>query len=165
METQIIKIMSRPIDIPSFITRCIHQLKPLADTKNISVEAQIAPDIPGMIGDPEHLQRVLINLLDNAIKFSDPGSRVVLRVVSNKKRTRLDFSVSDNGPGIPEEEQSLIFNKYYRAKGVRDHMDGVGLGLNISQNIVELHKGTIWVKSTVGHGSTFGFTLPASKNK
>jgi len=162
LESQIIKIVARPLDISSFITGCIHQLKPLADTKKISVEAQIAPDISGMMGDPEHLQRVLINLLNNAIKFSDPESKVVLRVVSNKKRTKLNFSVSDNGPGIPEEEQSLIFNKYYRARGVRDHMDGVGLGLNISKNIVEFHKGTIWVKSTVGHGSTFGFTLPTS---
>ena len=165
LESQTIEIIALPLDISSFITGCIHQLKPLADTKKISVEAQIAPDLPGMIGDLEHLQRVLTNLLNNAIKFSDPGSRVVLRVVSNKNRTKLDFSVSDNGPGIPKEEQSLIFNKYYRARGVRDHMDGVGLGLNISKNIVEFHKGTIWVKSTVGHGSTFGFTLPASKNK
>jgi signal transduction histidine kinase len=162
LESQAIKIIAQPLDISSFITGCIHQLKPLADTKKISVEAQIAPDIPGMMGDPEHLRRVLTNLLNNAIKFSDSGSKVVLRVVSNKNRTMLDFSVSDNGPGIPEEEQSLIFNKYYQAKGVRNHMDGVGLGLNISKNIVEFHKGTIWVKSTVGHGSTFGFTLPAS---
>ncbi len=162
LESQSIKIVARPLDISSSITGCIHQLKPLADTKKISVEAQIAPDIPGMMGDPEHLQRVLINLLNNAIKFSDPESKVVLRVVSNKNRTKLNFSVSDNGPGIPEDEQSLIFNKYYRARGVRDHMDGVGLGLNISKNIVEFHKGTIWVKSTVGHGSTFGFTLPTS---
>ena len=162
LESQTIEIIALPLDISSFITGCIHQLKPLADTKKISVEAQIAPDIPGMMGDPEHLQRVLINLLNNAIKFSDPESKVVLRVVSNKNRTKLNFSVSDNGPGIPEDEQSLIFNKYYRARGVRDHMDGVGLGLNISKNIVEFHKGTIWVKSTVGHGSTFGFTLPTS---
>jgi signal transduction histidine kinase len=165
LESRTIKIMVRPLDISSFITGCINQLKPLADTKKISVEAQIAPDIPSMIGDPEHLQRVLTNLLNNAIKFSDPGSRVVLRVVSNKNRTKLDFSVSDNGPGIPEEEQSLIFNKYYRARGVRNHMDGVGLGLNISKNIVEFHKGKIWVKSTVGHGSTFGFTLPTSNKQ
>ncbi|MBW1745952.1 MAG: HAMP domain-containing histidine kinase [Deltaproteobacteria bacterium] len=162
LESQTIEIMALPLDISSFITGCIYQLQPLADTKKISVEAQIAPDIPGMTGDLEHLQRVIINLLNNAIKFSDPGSRVVLRVVPNKNRTMLDFSVSDNGPGIPKEEQSLIFNKYYRARGVRDHMDGVGLGLHISKNIVEFHKGTIWVKSTVGHGSTFGFTLPAS---
>jgi len=162
LESQTIEIMALPLDISSFITGCIYQLQPLADTKKISVEAQIAPDIPGMTGDLEHLQRVIINLLNNAIKFSDPGSRVVLRVVPNKNRTMLDFSVSDNGPGIPKEEQSLIFNKYYRARGVRDNMDGVGLGLNISKNIVEFHKGTIWVKSTVGHGSTFGFTLPAS---
>ncbi len=165
LESQTIEIIALPLDISSFITGCIHQLKPLADTKKISVEAQIAPDIPGITGDPEQLQRVFTNLLNNAIKFSDPGSRIVLRVVSNKNHTKLDFSVSDNGPGIPKEEQSLIFNKYYRARGVRDHMDGVGLGLNISKNIVEFHKGTIWVKSTVGHGSTFGFTLPVSNEQ
>ncbi len=163
LKSRIIKSAERPLDISSLITGCLHQLKPLADTKKIRVEAQIAPDIPGMMGDPEHLHSVLTNLLNNAIKFSAPESRVVLRVVPNKNHTKLNFSVSDNGHGIPEEEQSLIFNKYYRARGVRDHMDGVGLGLNISKNIVEFHKGTIWVKSTVGHGSTFGFTLPTSK--
>ena len=73
----------------------------------------------------------------------------------------LEFSVTDEGPGLPEEEQPLVFHKYYRATGAREQVDGVGLGLSISKYIVEAHGGSIWVKSTVGKGSTFGFTLPA----
>lgn len=73
---------------------------------------------------------------------------------------RLRFSVTDTGPGIPEEELSLVFHKYYRASGIRNEVDGVGLGLSISRHIVEAHGGEVWVNSTPGDGSTFSFTLP-----
>jgi len=74
--------------------------------------------------------------------------------------TWVQFSVKDRGPGIPEDEQSLIFHKYYRVAGLRDQVDGVGLGLSISKHIIDAHGGTIWVESRVGQGSVFGFTLP-----
>ena len=105
-----------------------------------------------------------MNLLSNAIKFSEPNSEVVVRVEQDINSAMLKFCVSDNGPGILEEEQTLLFNKYYRAESVRDHMDGVGLGLSIAKNIVEAHNGSVWVDSQFGHGSTFGFTLPMATN-
>ena len=78
---------------------------------------------------------------------------------------KLCFSVTDVGPGIPEDELGLVFHKYYRASDVRDQVDGVGLGLSISKHIVEAHGGTIWVQSQVGQGSTFGFTLPVTREE
>jgi signal transduction histidine kinase len=69
--------------------------------------------------------------------------------------------VVDTGPGILEEDLAKLFNKFYRAAKVREHLDGVGLGLSITKNIVEAHGGTIWVESQVGTGTTFSFTLPA----
>jgi signal transduction histidine kinase len=75
------------------------------------------------------------------------------------------FSVTDRGPGIPEAEQTLVFHKYYRASGVRDEVDGVGLGLSISKYIVEAHGGEIGIRSKPGEGSTFSFTLPLNRKE
>ena len=113
-----------------------------------------------MLGDAQYLQQVLLNLMGNAIKFSDPQSEVWIRVSQNSNKEQLIFKIVDNGPGILEEDQVKLFSKFYRAPSVRDHLDGVGLGLSITKNIVEAHNGTIWVESQVGHGSTFSFTLP-----
>ncbi len=131
--------------------------------KDITIEANIPHEIPNIMGDIKHLQQVFLNIIGNAVKFSAPDSKVIVCAEPDADRTELKFSVSDNGPGIPEEEQSFIFNKYYRTRGVREHMDGVGLGLNISKHIVEAHGGTIWVTSKVGQGSTFSFTLPSEQ--
>ena len=90
-----------------------------------------------MLGDKEHLQQVLLNLVGNAIKFSPQGSEVVIRVERDVSRSQVIFSVIDSGPGIPEKEKPFIFHKYYRVSGMREHVDGVGLGLSISKYIVE----------------------------
>ncbi len=111
------------------------------------------------------MQRVFHNLLNNAVKFSDNGSRISIQIEPDSETANLIFSVSDTGPGIPEEEQKLIFNKYYQARGDRDHMDGVGLGLNISKQIIEAHEGTVWVRSKIGQGSTFYFKLPIAHDE
>ena len=111
------------------------------------------------MGDPDHLYQVFLNLIGNAVKFSEPGDKITVRA-ARKGRKRLEVFVSDQGVGIPEDEQSMIFNKYYRGKEIRSHMDGTGLGLTISKHIIEVHRGRLWVKSTVGEGSTFGVVLP-----
>ena len=111
------------------------------------------------------MQQVLLNLLGNAIKFSPQGSEILVSVRRDDtgKVSNLVFSVTDAGPGIPEAEHTLVFHKYYRASGVRDEVDGVGLGLSISKYIVEAHGGEIGVCSNPDVGSTFSFTLPVRK--
>ncbi len=165
LESGSLQIQKRLIDTSSFVSGCIRHLSHVAEAKDISITVQIPPNVPNITGDPEHLQRVFLNLLDNAIKFSAQGSRIDVAVNLAKNRKDLIFSVTDSGPGIPKEEQVLIFNKYYQAKGTRDHVDGVGLGLNISNHIVKAHGGEIHVDSKVGKGSTFYFQLPATGGK
>ncbi len=155
-----IKIRPLSIGTSAFVSECIHGMAPAAEAKKIKIEAEIPPGIPNMMADPEHLKQVFINLLGNAVKFSPTKSKVKVRIEEDKAGTDLIFSISDKGPGIQEEEQSLIFNKYYQARRIRGHMDGVGLGLYISKHIVEAHGGTLWVESKIGQGSTFGFSLP-----
>ena len=160
LESGVIKIQPYPLDPSILVSKCRYHLKPLAESNDITVKIEITKDLPLVMADPENLQQVILNLMSNAIKFSPRGGRVLVRVEPDGNNQMLRFSISDNGPGIPEEEQSFIFNKYYRAKNVRNHSDGVGLGLSISKHIIEAHNGTIWVKSALGHGSTFEVTLP-----
>lgn len=160
LESLELNIKKQSINTNTFVSGCINRLSPVANTKNIQIDASIPSELPNIHGDPEYLQRVFYNLLENAIKFSESGSRVSIRIKPAKNRSMLLFFIKDNGPGIPEDEQTLIFNKYYQAKGTRDHIDGVGLGLNISKHIVEAHDGDIWVESKNNQGSTFCFSLP-----
>jgi signal transduction histidine kinase len=161
LEAGLLQIERRPIEIAEFIAGSLVRLMPAAEAKNIVMRSELSSQVESIFGDRDHLQQVLLNLLGNAIKFSPPGSEVVVRVSPDRDRDMIGFSVSDQGPGIPEQEQELVFHKYYRAPGVRDQVDGVGLGLSISKHIVEAHGGTVWVRSRVGEGSVFGFSLPA----
>ncbi len=162
MESGALRLQVCPIDSCSLVKGCIDQLNTAAEAKRIMIETDIPSDISMIAGDFEHLQQVFLNIMGNALKFSAAESRITVSAEPDHDPAKIRFSVSDRGPGIPEEEQTFIFNKYYRAKGVREHQDGVGLGLSISRNIIESHGGTISVISKVGQGSTFIFTLPVS---
>lgn len=162
LEAGAVSIKPRPFDASSFVEGGIYRVAPAAEAKGIQIEARVSPELPEVMGDPENLQQVLLNLLGNAIKFTPQGGRILVDVEADNREgdERLRFSVTDTGPGIPEEELSLVFHKYYRASGIRNEVDGVGLGLSISRHIVEAHGGEVWVNSTPGDGSTFSFTLP-----
>jgi len=160
-----VEIHQREIDLCEFVLGAISRLVPAAEAKDISIRSNISAGISNFNCDPDNLQQVLLNLLGNAIKFSPRGSEILVSVRREEagKVANLVFSVTDRGPGIPDVEQALVFHKYYRASGVRDEVDGVGLGLSISKHIVEAHGGEIGVCSKPGDGSTFSFTLPVGK--
>jgi PAS domain S-box-containing protein len=132
----------------------------LARDKNINLTEEIPEELPEMEVDGDRLRQVVINLLGNAIKYSDPGGCVTVKVKQQKER--LLFQVTDCGIGIPEEAKPHLFERFYRAEGemVRG---GTGLGLYISKQIIEAHGGRIWVESELGKGSTFSFTLPLNE--
>jgi signal transduction histidine kinase len=160
LEPGALKLHLERVDTYALVAASIESLKPAAEVKQIKITSEVPAEAPDVLGDAQYLQQVFLNLMGNAIKFSDPQSEVWVRVGQHNKQNQLTFKIVDNGPGILEEDQVKLFSKYYRAPSVRDHLDGVGLGLSITKNIVEAHHGTIWVESQVGQGSTFGFTLP-----
>ena len=162
LEAGAVEINPRAIDLGEFVEGAISRLVPVAEAKGISIRSEIAGGMPDFYCDSENLQQVLLNLLGNAIKFSPGGSAILVSVRQERaaKAPFLLFAITDKGPGIPDSEQALVFNKYYRASGVREEVDGVGLGLSISKYIVEAHGGEISLRSKLGEGSTFSFTLP-----
>ena len=130
----------------------------LAQNKKLALRTDVAKSLPVGLGDEQRLTQVLINLVGNAIKFTDTGE---VRVTAKTSDGHFYVSVSDTGPGIPAEHQTRIFEQFQqvdnsntRAKG------GTGLGLAIAKQIVEMHGGRIWVESTLGKGSTFQMELP-----
>ncbi len=122
------------------------------------VEVVVAPQLPLLRMDVERIKAVLQQLLENAGKYSPPGSPV--RITAEVRDGAIAVSVSDRGPGIDSFEQSLIFDKFYRGRGHRSTIQGTGMGLAIAKAIVEAHGGTINVTSQLGQGSVFSFALP-----
>jgi signal transduction histidine kinase/CheY-like chemotaxis protein/HPt (histidine-containing phosphotransfer) domain-containing protein len=140
-------------------------LKPLgvrADQKGLELVADIPSDVPDhLVGDPMRLRQILINLTDNAIKFTERGEVVVKAInqAAPKGESHLHFSVADTGIGIPPEKQSAIFEAFAQADGstTRTH-GGTGLGLSIASHLIQKMHGRIWIESKVGEGTTFHFT-------
>jgi signal transduction histidine kinase len=162
LEPGLLNMQLEPIDPHTFVAECTNSIKLAAEAKNIDLHIQVPSQLPPIVGDRKQLQQAMLNYLSNAVKFSDPDTRVITGVTQDQANNRLSFFVKDNGPGILDEDQAFLFNKYYRGQRERERLEGVGLGLSIVKNIVESHHGTVWVISQVGKGSTFGFTLPSA---
>jgi signal transduction histidine kinase len=130
----------------------------LAKEKHIALRVEVPPHLPAARGDERKLTQVLLNLVGNAIKFTDKGEVAIKASAANGSFT---VAVRDTGPGIAEAEQAKIFEEFQQAdSSITKKKGGTGLGLAIAKRIVELHGGRIWVESSPGHGSTFSFTLP-----
>jgi len=130
----------------------------LATAKKLALKTEVPPGLPSAHGDERRLTQVLLNLVGNAIKFTDKGEVAIRASVSDGSYT---FSVRDTGPGIAETDQNKIFEEFQQAdSSATKKKGGTGLGLSISKRIVEMHGGRIWVDSTVGQGSTFSFAVP-----
>jgi two-component system sensor histidine kinase KdpD len=122
------------------------------------IELRIPASLPAADVDFEFIHQVLKQLLDNAVKYSPPGTP--LTISAEAADEKIVIGVTDRGPGIAEAEQSKVFDKFYRGKGSREQAVGTGLGLSIAKGIVEAHGGKIWVTSDPGKGSAFSFTVP-----
>jgi signal transduction histidine kinase len=133
-------------------------LEPLATDKKLAFKLELAPELPPGHGDGRRLTQVLINLVGNAIKFTDAGEVAIKAEANNGS---FHVSVRDTGPGISSADQAKLFQEFQQAdNAITKKKGGTGLGLAISKRIIEMHGGRIWVESQVGQGSTFTFTLP-----
>jgi GAF domain-containing protein len=136
----------------------VSAVEPLAAEKRLSFKAEVAPDLPSGRGDGRRLSQVLLNLVGNAIKFTDKGEVAIKATAANGAFT---VAVCDTGPGIALADQAKIFEEFQQAdSSITRKKGGTGLGLSIAKRIIEMHGGRIWVESEPGKGSTFYFTLP-----
>jgi signal transduction histidine kinase len=133
-------------------------LEPLAADKKLAFKVEMAPELPPGHGDGRRLTQVLINLVGNAIKFTDTGEVAIKAEANNGS---FHVSVRDTGPGISAADQAKLFQEFQQAdNAITRKKGGTGLGLAISKRIIEMHGGKIWVESQPGQGSTFAFSLP-----
>jgi len=146
------------LDAGLFLRELVSQSQVLATEKDIEICLNLPGGEMALDGDPVHLRRLFLNLINNAVSFSPSGSRIT--VSARRRDDRLDVSIADSGPGIPPEEQDKIFAKFYRARKDSSGPPGTGLGLPIALSIARAHKGDITVASRPGHGSAFTVTLP-----
>jgi signal transduction histidine kinase len=133
-------------------------VEPLAADKKLAFKADVQADLPPGRGDERRLSQVLLNLVGNAIKFTDAGEVVIKASASDGE---FHLSVRDTGPGISAADQGKLFQEFQQAENAQTRKkEGTGLGLAISKRIVEMHGGRIWMESQLGQGSTFFVTLP-----
>jgi signal transduction histidine kinase len=156
------RIEPRCVAIGELVQQAVAMLRPTAEEKKVGLEIGVDQRLPLVLADPDRVLEVLINLVDNAIKFTPAEGSIIVR--ANLVETdpgHVYISVSDTGRGINPEAKALIFDRLYQdADAVDNNRSGLGLGLFICRAIVRLHEGRIWVASEPGQGSTFTFTLP-----
>jgi signal transduction histidine kinase len=161
LESGTMKLEPSQVELRGLIEELREQMLPLAAEKGIALEDSIPEDLPALRADRPKLRRVLVNLISNALKFTPKGGRV--GVSAQREGAMVRASVSDTGVGIPEEDVQDIFDKYAQARSRATRSEkGTGLGLYITRQLVELHGGKIEVRSEVGRGSTFSFTIPVA---
>ncbi len=136
-------------------------LDALVQKKNIRLKQDIAPQLPALRANPIRLRQMIDNLIGNAIKYAPEGGEINVQISTTGDQVIL--KVTDDGPGIPREEQSHIFEKFYRGSNVAETR-GTGLGLAIVKSIVDSHHGRVWVESTLGRGASFCVVLPAAES-
>ena len=146
-----------PVEACDLLDSASRRMQVQAERAGLSLRVECRDDLPQVRIDSQRLEQVLVNLIHNAVKFTDAGGEVVLLAESVDDSVR--FAVRDTGTGIPDDEVARIFERFYRVDKSRTG-SGTGLGLSIAKHIVEAHAGKIWAESVEGQGSTFYFTIP-----
>ena len=161
MESGGFPLRLQPTRLEEVITRVASVFAAETDTRGIRLETNIQGALPQIQADPDRIAQVLVNLLANAVHHTPDGGKISVSASCGDKD--IVVSVTDSGPGIPEEDVPHVFDRFYRTDRARDRATGgTGLGLAITKGIINAHKGFIWVESRAGLGATFAFSLPIS---
>jgi two-component system phosphate regulon sensor histidine kinase PhoR len=162
IESGQVQLQRTAVEVPRLLELAAGRLRAQAERAGVSLTIEAPTSLPSAHADPEFIEHVLVNLVHNAIKFTEPGGAVALSALAEGGKIRI--SVRDTGVGIPPDDLPRIFERFYkvdkaRAAG-REREGGTGLGLAIAKHVVQAHGGRIWAESVYGQGSTFHFTLP-----
>lgn len=153
-----VRLDREPLQLGALIARLLEQAKTRTEGREIRVS--VPDDLPTVMADPDLMALVLRQLLDNALKYSPPGSPIDISAKSEDGRVVV--RIHDRGPGIPARERQKIFEKFYRWQATSNHIPGTGLGLYIAREITRAHGGDVWVEGEPGEGSQFCVALPVS---
>jgi signal transduction histidine kinase len=158
-----LQLQLEPVDMKSLIRGTCMQVSPLLQGKGQNLDIDMPHPLPIIHGDGPRLEQVVLNLLTNAVKFTPQKGTIFVK--AHRENDGLIVEIKDTGIGIPKEEQDRLFKPYSRISSDRQRHPGLGLGLALSKQIIELHGGKIWVESEQGKGSTFSFSLPRNTRK
>ncbi len=158
LETGSLDLKRDYINIYDSFNNIVEYVKPRLKIKKQDIVLEISESLPLIWADEERLNQIILNLIDNSFKFTPSNGRIILRTYSDGPY--LIVEVKDNGCGIDESKQANLFKPYFQSNTVGENMSGLGLGLFLCKSLVELHGGNINVKSQMGTGSTFAFTIP-----
>jgi signal transduction histidine kinase len=148
-------------DLPSAIDDALILVRERASRRGIALGHSVDDRLGQIRGDERKVKQVLLNLLSNALKFTPAGGRIEVR--ARVQDDVAEIAVTDTGVGIAPEDQEAVFEEFRQVGAADNKVEGTGLGLALSRKFIELHGGRIWVKSQVGQGSTFTFTLPVRR--
>lgn len=161
LESRVMKFNWEDVDLTRVVKDCVSSISPLTQQKKLYLNMVMPKQLPPVRGDFMRLSQVLTNLLNNAVKFTDKGG---ITVRARKSGDQVVVEVIDTGIGISKSDQRKLFRKFFQTQAGKRKPGGTGLGLAISKQIIKLHKGKIWVRSTPGKGSTFAFSLPIKRS-
>jgi two-component system phosphate regulon sensor histidine kinase PhoR len=161
LESSAVSLVSSTVDLKELIGSVVKGVMKGAQKKDIIIKAELPDVLPSVMGDRDRLEQVVVNLIDNAIKYTPSGGEVSITAEANG--AEVCVNVSDTGIGIPSDDISRIFERFYRVDKARSRaLGGTGLGLAIVKHIIQGHNGRLDVKSELGKGSTFSFFLESS---
>ena len=157
-EIGILKLKLKPENLELLLQETIDDFTPVLQLKGGVLIIKIPPRLPAIMADAKRIQQITQNLVNNSIIHSQMG--VVITISAKQLDSHIQIDIKDSGPGIAKEKQKHLFEMYYSGGGKEQNLSGLGMGLALCKMLVELHGGKIWVRSTLGRGSTFSFTIP-----
>jgi signal transduction histidine kinase len=161
IESGKVEIKKEPLDLRTVAEKIADLFSEQFKTKNINFSSDIPEDSKEILADRIQIDRVFINLVGNALKFTPENGKISINASRTNKT--IQINIKDTGFGIPEDAQESIFEEFFRVDNtINQEVKGTGLGLTLVKRIIEAHQGKIWVKSKLGEGSTFSFTLNAA---